>query len=510
MRSRCLIILGSLLGTGALCEFSFSANAVFRYRLLLDGKPGSSVCPLSPRALERRERQGIPLDSTDYEISPFYLSAFTAAGMKICSRSRWLNSVVVMREDGEEIAGYVWRDFPFVKEVKEVTSHENVCVSVPSIAKRGVPDASARSFVDDFRHPMRQVNGQVLYDAGYRGAGMLIAVLDAGFYNVNHFEWLSSRVSGCYDMYLPGSDRELYTCDPHGAQVLSLMATDSTHGILGTACEADYFLIRSEYILSETPFEEDQWVAAAELADSLGADLINSSLGYMTFDNPAYDHSPDELGKEIAFITRGANCAAGKGILVCCAAGNEQQSSWGTLMFPADASDVLTVGACNADGRPASFTSYGFLAPFVKPDVACRGFRAYVVDCTTGLPVAGNGTSFASPFLCGLAASLWSAAPCLTAAQIRRIIRESASQFVAPDVLLGYGLPDFSVALTEALRLQSEMSDIPRLQPDGFSDLGDGRRLSVGIYDLFGRRLKEAPSEGCYIENGKLKYISKH
>lgn len=510
MQSGCRIAFGLSFLIGILFELSFSAQAAYRYRLLLDGKPGSAVYPLSQRALDRRERQGIALDSTDYEISPLYLSALDAAGMQICSRSRWLNSVVVMRDDGEEIADQVWLDFPFIKEVEEVTSSEVVLVSTSHIFKRGVPDVSVVPFVDDFRHPMRQVNGQALYDGGHRGGGMLIAVLDGGFYNVRDFEWLSRRVIGCHDMYQPGYDGLLYTCDTHGAQVLSIMASDSTHGIWGTACEADYFLIRSEYHLSETPFEEDQWVAAAELADSLGADLINSSLGYTTFANPVYNHTQEELGQETAFITRGANCAAAKGILVCSAAGNERQSSWGALGFPSDASGILTIAASDADGQPAGFTSYGFLAPFVKPDVACRGFRSYVVNCATGLPTTGSGTSFASPFLCGLAASLWSAAPHLTAAQIRQIIRESASQFSTPDILLGYGLPDFAVALHQALQLQSEMSDLPHLRSDEASEVTDGRLFPAGIYDLFGRRLEKVPSRGCYIENGKLKYISKH
>lgn len=510
MHKFCRAALLLLFWTGVFCEFSFSVHAAYRYRLMLDGKPGSAVYPLSRRALDRRERQGIPLDSCDYAISPLYLSAIEAAGLQICSRSRWLNSVVVMRPDGGEIQEHFWIDFPFVGKVEEVTSYERADVSSPSVTKRGVPDVAAGMPVDDFRHPMRQVNGQALYDAGHRGGGMLIAVLDGGFYNVKGFEWLSRRVVGCHDMYLPGSDETLYTCDTHGAQVLSLMATDSTRGIWGTACEADYFLIRSEYSLTETPFEEDQWVAAAELADSLGADLINSSLGYMTFDNSDYNHTHDELGQETTFITRGANCAAAKGMLVCSAAGNERQTSWGALGFPSDASGILTVAACDADGQPAGFTSYGFLAPFVKPDVACRGFRAYVVNCTTGLPMTGSGTSFASPFLCGLAASLWSAAPGLTAAQVCRIIRESASQSSAPDVLLGYGLPDFAVALAEALQLQSEMSGLPQVRPDNASDSVEGRHLPSGIYDLFGRRLEKAPARGCYIENGKLKHISKH
>ncbi len=503
-------ILRLLLLAGIFCEFPFSANAVFRYRLLLDGKPGSVVYPLSRRALERRERQGIPLDSADYEVSPLYLSAIEAAGMRICSRSRWLNSVVVMREDGGEIAGHCWDEFPFVRQVTEVTSYENVAVPTTAVTKRGVTDVTARTAADDFRQPMWQVNGQELYDAGHRGAGMLIAVLDGGFYNVNQLEWLNRRVVGCHDMYRPGYDGELYTGDTHGTQVLSLMATDSTQGIWGTACEADYFLIRSEYSPTETPFEEDQWVAAAELADSLGADLINSSLGYMTFDNAGYNHTHDELGQESAFITRGANCAAAKGILVCCAAGNERQSSWGAITFPAEASGILAVAATDDEGEPASFTSPGFLIPYVKPDVACRGFRAYVVNCYTGLPTMGSGTSFASPFLCGLAASLWSAAPCLTAVQIRRIICESASRFSAPDELLGYGLPDFAAALSEALRLQSELDGIAPLRPDVSSELGGGQHLPVVIHDLFGRPLKKVPPQGCYIENGKLKYILKH
>lgn len=513
MSSRTGILLLFVIGLTCLC--CGSVRAAYRYRLALDGKPGSDVRPLSERALERRARQGIVLDSTDYEIAPTYLSSLEAAGFLICSRSHWLNTVVVMRPDSAAVAETYWSSFPFVKAVDQVTSVEkellptqrpskwSISSSIEGIHSlrdiKGEQHVSAAS--ESHSAPLNELSGQVLHEAGYRGKGMLVAVVDGGFAHVNRYPWLYDRVVGYRDLYCPADPDNLFEEDSHGAQVLSVMASDSAYGIWGTAPEAEYFLIRSELAASETPFEEDQWVAALELADSIGADLVNSSLGYYRFDNAAYDHSVDDFCKYSIHISRGAELAVRKGILLCNAAGNERNNPWRRILFPADVEEVLTVGATDLNLKPTYFTSIGFLSPYVKPDVACRGLQSYVIDPQTGMPTTNGGTSFASPLMCGMTASLWGAFPELTAAEIRDVIRRSSSQYASPDSLIGYGIPDFSVALILAKEMLSGNS-LPIVE---YQTTSSGQQQ--GIYDLMGRRLSAVPKRGCYIEDGKIRMV---
>lgn len=487
----------------AVWQGDFEALATDRYRLTLAGKPGSICCPFSARALERRGRYGVVADSADLEVSPGYLSALREAGWQVVARSRWLNTVVVCRTDGVAVGDTSWTRFPFVTRVEQVTSAVSGYVPsrrVPSRIRDAVSAEVLPAAVgESFRTPVLELRGEALGQAGYRGEGMLIAVLDAGFLNVDRMPWLSRRVVGVRDLYLPGDEVSLYREDAHGAQCLSVMASDTLHGIWGTACEADYFLIRTEYSATESAFEEDLWVMGAEMADSLGADLISSSLGYYAFDDSALDHPASDLGASRAYITRGAMVAAAKGMLVCQAAGNERASAWRRLLFPGDAAGILTVGATTPDREAATFSSPGFTVPYVKPDVACRGSRAYVVDCATGQPATGSGTSFATPLMCGLCASLWQAARLLGPAQLIEVIQRSASRAAAPDSLMGYGMPDFEVALAAALEWQSRLS--------GLEDVRASGTAPAGCYDLTGRRLAFPPRQGCYIEGGRLKVV---
>lgn len=511
--SRKGMLLIFVIGLTFLC--GGSVRAAYRYRLTLDGKPGSDVRPLSERALQRRSRQGIALDSTDYAISSVYLSSLEAAGLQICSRSHWLNTVVVMRPDSLAVGETYWDSFPFVKAVEQVSSDEKGLLPARRCSKWSISSSSeeiqspydtigkqrALAAIDSHSTPLYELSGQVLHEAGYRGKGMLIAVVDGGFAHINRYAWLYDRVVGYRDLYYPLDPDNLFEEDTHGAQVLSVMAGDSAYGIWGTAPEAEYYLIRSELAASETPFEEDQWVAALELADSLGVDLVNSSLGYYRFDNASYDHAVDDFCKSSIYISRGAELAVSKGILLCNAAGNERNNPWRRLLFPADVEDVLTVGATDPNLRPTYFTSVGFLTPYVKPDVSCRGLQSYVIDPQTGNPTTNGGTSFASPLMCGMAASLWSAVPELSAAELRDVIRRSASQYASPDSLIGYGIPDFSVAWTLARELSAGNS-LPAVeyQPSGCSK-------KQCIYDLMGRSLSAVPKRGCYIENGKIRMV---
>lgn len=463
----------------------------YRYRLHLDGKPGSEVVKWSDRALERRARFGIQTDSLDLEISPEYIRRIEEAGLTVLTRSRWLNTVVVMGAEGEAVSDSTFEALPFVKEVELITDHQRVTAPSRLTMAPGIVGE------EDCTTPLKEVNAyEPLYEAGYRGAGMLVAVVDAGYSHVDEWDWMNHNVVGGRDMYAAmRGESYLYKDEMHGTCCLSIMATPLERGICGTAQDAKYYLMVSESNESETQMEEDMWVAAVELADSLGADVVSSSLGYFTYDTEFNDHNYDEFSQDKAVISRGANVAGKKGMLVCVAAGNERNKSWVRLTFPADAEDVLAVGAVTPAGEVAYFSSAGFTVPYVKPDVMGRGTRCYIVTSRGGVSSNGQGTSYATPFIAGLCTSLWSAVPQLTAAQIRQVVRESASQYNEPDSLMGYGIPDFGVALEKARVLVEEMgidelrADVPRAEERGYDLMGRplGRKAKGGFRVVGGR-----------------------
>lgn len=503
------------------------ASAEYRYRLYLDGKPGSTELCLSDRAKERRMRQGIEYDSTDLDVSPEYLAALHDKGWRVLTQSRWLNTVVVMRPDGGAIDEAELRSLPFVKSSFTVTLMQqcntqrmqrcnkfaipatdpatetlDAPASDPASAPKNASESPARAGVipvsDNCTTPLKQLNAYTtLYEAGHRGQGQLIVVLDAGFVKVDKWDWLGSRVVGTRDLLVSNqADSKVYTADSHGTCCLSIMVSPREKGVCGTAQDADYYLIRTEAVDSETPFEEDLWVAGAELADSIGADVISSSLGYYEYDYGLPSHTQDEFAQGMAFISCGAEIACQKGMLVVNAAGNEGNSQWQRLLFPADAESVLTVGGVNKEGGVTSFSSRGFTTPYVKPDVMARASQCYTVNVNTNNGAAvstGAGTSYATPLVAGLCASLWSAVPELTPAQLREVLRQSASYYTQPDSIHGYGVPDFGVALSLAQQWVGQ--GIETINADSTDD-GTGTEY---YYSLQGHLLPRRPDGGFYL-----------
>lgn len=484
---------------GVLCLLvSSNLKAEYRYRLYLDGKPDSAPIPLSERAQERRLRLGIVTDSLDYAVSDQYLEQIRQEGLRVLSQSRWMNTVVVMAKDGTRINKTLWNRLPFVTRIELLTTTQSASSPKRKAEdKAGLKLSSAAGVTCDL--PLLQVNAMTpLYEAGYRGSGMLIAVLDAGFTRINTWDWLSSRVVGSRDMYQPMSGHDqTYTADTHGSCCLSIMASTQDHGVWGTAQEADYYLIRTETDDCESSIEEDMWIAGAELADSLGADVISSSLGYYAFDDGLLDHEPEELGRGVAPISRGAQVACDKGILVVNAAGNFANDPWKYIFFPADVQDVLTVGGVNISGDPAYFTSHGFTSPYVKPDVSALAMGCFTVNANDPEGSAtsrGSGTSYAAPLIAGLCASLWGAVPSLSPAQVRQAVRESASQYAHPDSIVGHGIPDFGIALQKARAMADEQQGIETIDADSQETIGTYRVT----YDLQGRRVGK--TFGCEEE----------
>ncbi len=304
----------------------------------------------------------------------------------------------------------------------------------------------------DYGFAADQINimeGEFLHNLGYLGNGMVIAVLDAGFTNVNTISafthlWNENRILGYWDFV--NNNDSVFDKNAHGTAVLSTMAGIKSGEIIGTAPNASYWLLRSEDAPTETISEEYNWLAAAEFADSAGADIINSSLGYTTFDNPAEDHTYADMDGNTTIITKAADLAFSKGILVVNSAGNSGSETWHYIGAPADGKNVLSIGAVDHDGSCASFSSRGpTYDGRIKPNVTTIGKNSAIVN-TDGNVVYGSGTSFSSPEMAGMAASLWQAFPTKTNAEIKDAIERSASQYNSPDANLGYGIPNFRKA----------------------------------------------------------------
>ncbi len=406
----------------------------------------------SLRALERRVKQNIAIDSLDLPVNPSYISQVLRPGVLLVHSSKWMNGITVR----SEISSFA-EDVTQLSFVSEVQLTKRDIGQKSIISKFIEPNFKSGGVAIDTllygasSHQVFQINAHYLHDLNYKGQGMHIAVLDAGFYGVDQFAAFDSlrqegRILGTRD-FVEG-DEYVYDGHFHGMSVLSTMAGNVPGQLIGTAPKASYWLLRSENEMTEFLIEEDNWIAAAEFADSAGVDVINSSLGYSTFDDPEMDHTYADMDGNTTRVTRGANIAATRGMLVVSSAGNEGRASnpWKYIIAPSDGEKVIGVGAVNKEGVPAPFTSYGPASDGdVKPNVAAVGWNT-ILQRSNGEIGTGNGTSFSSPVMAGAAAILWQANSHATAEQVKAALEQSAHLYLAPDSLLGYGIPDLKLA----------------------------------------------------------------
>lgn len=429
-----------------------------RYRIEFTDKVGSAYdlshpeSFLSERALSRRIRYHIPIDEYDLPVSAAYLDSLRKHGFKVLYTSRWFNFATVAVVSPEDTAGV--SNWNFVRSIK-LTRPENVLknaeskwdeIKVPSTkSAQGEPDDSYGYSSEQ----VAQLNGKILHENGFKGQGMLIAILDAGFRAANQLAVFDSlfqqnRMLGTRDFVNPQSD--VFQEYQHGMNVLSLMAANSPGTLIGTAPDASYYLIRTEDENSEYPVEMDNYIAGLELGDSIGADVINASLGYFIFDDSADNLSYDELDGKTLMITRAVELAEKKGMIVCVSAGNEGDNAWQHIIAPADANEILSMAAVNIAGERARFSSIGPSADGrIKPEVAACGWDAWIQKYPNEIGTS-NGTSFASPLVAGMTTCLWQEYPEKTPAEIIDAVIQSASQYDLPDNYLGYGIPDFEKA----------------------------------------------------------------
>lgn len=407
---------------------------------------------LSERALSRRARQHLEVDSTDLPVCEAYIRQVEALGVKRVACGKWENFLTVSCRDTSWLARA--RAFPFVKEVRMVWRQpvygETGVPVRDTLALRGrIPKGS--ELYGTAATQIGRCGGDKLHAAGFRGRGIWIAVTDAGFHNADRMEAMRQvRVEGTRDFVVPPSD--LFAESAHGLSVLSCMAACEPGRMVGTAPEASYWLLRTEDEASETPVEQDYWAEAVEFADSVGVDVVCSSLGYNVFDDAVWNYAYRQLDGRHALMSRQASRMADKGMVLVCSAGNAGQGTWKKITIPADAHDVLAVGAVDEQGVLAPFSSIGNTADGrVKPDVVAVGKPAAVIraDGTCGW---ADGTSFAAPVVCGLVACLWQALPSLTARELIDRVREAGHQAACPDNIYGYGEPDFWHALSDEMK----------------------------------------------------------
>ncbi len=398
---------------------------------------------LSDRAIERRIKQRIKIDSLDLPVNQHYIEEVLKIGAEIKHSSKWLNGVTVLALN-DSFQTEVQK-LNFVKEV-QLSKGSGTKSAVNKFTESGFePIPIDTSYYGPSVYQTSTLNGQFLHNQGYNGQGIQIAVLDAGFYNANIYSgmdslWANNQILGIRDFVDPYSD--IFQTHYHGMSVLSCMGGYVPGTLIGTATKASFWLLRSEDAETEYLIEEDNWVAAAEFADSVGVDIINSSLGYYEFDDPSMNHTYEDMDGYTTRVTQGANIAASKGILVVSSAGNEGNDPWKYIISPSDGANVLGVGAIGKDSIPAYFTSYGpAYGGAVKPNITAVGLRA-VAQRSNGAFGYINGTSFSSPIVAGIAASLWQAFPYATAKQIKGALELSAHLFEEPDSLSGYGIPD--------------------------------------------------------------------
>lgn len=437
-------------------KVKYPEGKCYMYRVTFADKCGTPYSPehpeefLSPRTIERRARQGLCVDSTDLPVSPLYIAGIEAAGAKVVRVGKWNNTALVRGSDAQLLESLA--ALPFVRAVRKVWTSPD---SIAQPMKREQPGKIINKWdtINGSRYgyaigQIEMLNGIGLHEKGFTGEGMMIAVLDGGFMNADVIPaFMTTRIAAVRDFVVPPAD-DVFAEMNHGTKVLSVMAADLPGVYVGAAPDATYLLLRCEDNGTESLAEEDYWAAAVEYADSMGADVINSSLGFHRFDDEADNYVYSDQDGRTAMISRTASMLADKGIVLVCSAGNDGMETWKKINFPADAHDILAVGAAGPDGINASFSAVGPTADGrVKPDVMALGNPTAVISARGSLS-RDVGTSFATPLITAMVACLWQALPGKTAKEIIDIVRRSGDNSLTPDNIRGYGVPDFRSAYT--------------------------------------------------------------
>ena len=482
------------------------------YRIYLSDKANSPYsidnpsAYLSQRAIDKRERFDIPITEQDLPVNPQYKQQILAldAEMQLLSVSKWMNTVTVYCPDSTVVPQI--EALPFVDSVMAVGNYilnENPVYQQPENPIPLVHNTlSTSKDTSDYGVALPQIaliNGVPLHEAGFRGEGMLIAVIDGGFYGIETTSFyqqlvFDGRFYGHYSLMPDFVDTLQSGWDEvHGTIVTGAMAANTNGEVVGTAPNASYALIHTEWVGSEEIIEEDFWANGAEIADSLGADVINSSLGYRTFpDFPQNDVTYENMDGVHSIASRCATILGQKGVIVCVAAGNDGNNQYYYVNRPGDAFDILCVGACTSDSIIADFSSHGpSYDGRVKPDITSQGVQTATYYPNDWVYFA-NGTSLATPVAAGMCACLWQAMPCYTSTEMMQIIRESAHLYDSPNPDFGYGIPDFYKAYTTHVGINDYKPLTLSIYPNPVTDQlhivnPNGNIQTIALYNASGQ-----------------------
>ena len=449
---------------------------------------------LSPRALELRQRYQIPIDELDIPVNETYIRQVLALddSMRLLTRSKWMNGITVYSEQ-EDILTRI-SALPCVAFAERTIAMQSAETNLDTVFffrdNAGPTWTSSPSWAKNHDYDygkgemqVRMNNVHWLHRLGFQGEGVQMMVMDAGFLHADTLHFFSAlradhRLLGARNFVQLG--KSPFTTGSHGTNVLSCIAACSQGELVGTAPMAMFYLCQTEDGRTENKVEENNWVAGLEWADSLGCQVLNSSLGYTTFDDTTQVRTRDSLTGRVSRASRAATIAAAKGMIVCNSAGNEGGGKWHYIGCPADAEDILTVGAVNTHGKKAMFSSVGPTADGrIKPDVAAMGLGCYVGGIN-GTVNPSAGTSFSSPLMAGMVACLWQAFPDKSNYEIMDAVRACGSQAAQPDTVLGYGIPDFLKAYNLLLQPQPKTFNI---EFDAFDTQNDTLFFRVSAKD---------------------------
>jgi len=472
---------------------------------------------LSERAVARRTSFGLSCDSTDLPVNPSYIKQIKDLSIPVHCQSKWMNGATVLLPDSGMMSQV--RRLPFVKFVEYSGK-----LTGPVQAPKGKYKIKTTFDYGIAAGQINQLNGTTLHNEGYRGKGIQIGVIDAGFMSVNTntaFDSLrlQGRLLGTKDIINPNSD--IYSEDSHGAMVLSTMAGNVPGQFLGTAPDASFWLIRTEYVPTEYKVEPDFWCSGIEFADSVGVDIATSSLGYSTFDDPSMNFTYADMNGKVCRASRAANLASKKGIIVTVATGNEGEKTWHYISSPSDADGIITVGAVTSVGTPSYFSSFGPSSDGrVKPEVCATGSFSAIIS-SAGTPSNGDGTSFATPIMAGMMACLlqrYKAIDALTdVPTILNSVFKSGSLYNNPTDQMGYGIPDFvqaekNLKTFDSIRQIEKENFVLSYNPTlktitvRFTESNFPKNSTVSIYSMTGSLLLNQPltETSTVLQSGKF------
>ena len=457
---------------------------------------------LSQRALDRRANQNIDLDIKDIPIHQSYVDEVTASeGIEVKAKSKWFNAVHVRGSISaiQALANLVFVDnIQFADRSLNQSNRKSNAQKVKAVNKQ--MDTQENFVYGNSSNQIEMLNGHLLHQQDYTGTGKIIAVMDSGFPNVNtasSFQRLrdNNQILGGYNFVDRNDD--FYTRHQHGTLVFSLIAGFVENELVGTAPNANYYLFITEDVGSENPVEESYWVEAAELADSLGVDVINTSLGYFTYDDADYSYTYNDMDGVTSFMSKGTDIAFSRGMICVTSAGNSGNGANPNISVPADAINSFTIGSVKSDESYSTFSSIGpTFDGRIKPDVMAQGQNPFYSNTAGVVTNSSSGTSFSSPIMAGMIASFWQAIPWATNQQIVDFVRQSADRFSAPTPQFGYGIPNFQLALDIAQlsigeNSQSHFSLYPNPMEDQLNILfsTDSEEIKFQLFNALGQKV---------------------